>query len=227
MIPSLLFLMIRRYRQKNPEKFGLIIKRLVYTGKCALLLLISLLVLSTAWSQKRTLRYLIKRNGSDVGELRFMEERNQGKTIYRLESLVKTRFIISFNATGTEEAVFNNGILVSSSILRKLNGNEKANRSIKASGNSYLSMGKGSEQKLDRYPIKQNMLCLYTKEPDYITEVYSDNFQRFVPIQKLNPRHYKITFPDGNSSEYFYNNGICTRIKINHTLYKAEVLLTM
>lgn len=227
MIPSLIFLMLRRYRQKNPEHFSLIIKRLVYTGKCVLLLLVSLLILSTAWSQKRTLRYVIKRNGSEVGELRYMEIRNQGNTTYRLESSVKTRFIISFHASGTEEAVFNNGILVSSSIHRKLNGNEKANSKIKASGNAYLTIGKSGEQKLDRFPIKQNMLCLYTKEPEHITEVYSDNFQRFVSIQKLNPHHYKITFPDGNSSEYFYEKGICTRIRINHSLYKADVLLTM
>ena len=112
-----------------------------------------------------------------------------------------------------------------SSIYRKMNGSVKADKKIKATGNIYTIYNEDKTEKLNNYPIRYNMLSLYTNEPVNFSTVFSDNFQQLLTIQTINPHHYKIKFPDGNSNEYFYTNGMCTKVKISHSLYSATIEL--
>ena len=142
-----------------------------------------------------------------------------------MESEVRTRMIFLFTAKAREESIYENGVLTWSSIYRKMNGNEKANKKTRLAGNNYI-ISKGDESEtLNNYPIRYNMLSLYTQEPVNVKRVYSDNFQQFLDIQVIAPHHYKIRFPDGNSCEYFYNNGVCAKVKVNHSLYSASIEL--
>ena len=67
---------------------------------------------------------------------------------------------------------------------------------------------------------------VYISEPLNITKVYSDDFEQQVDIQKIADHHYKIKFPDGNYNEYFYTDGVCSKIEIHHSLYSASIELT-
>jgi hypothetical protein len=83
----------------------------------------------------------------------------------------------------------------------------------------------GSERRIPASAIYYNMVCLYTQEPVSVNQVYSDKFQKFLPIQILGKQHYKIDFPDGNSNQYYYQNGICRRIESNNTLFPVVMEL--
>jgi len=92
-------------------------------------------------------------------------------------------------------------------------------------GNKYIVTDKGTKEQLSNTPIKYNMVCLYTNEPSQINLVFSDKFQKLLPIQKLGEHHYKISFPDGNFNEYYYSDGTCKRIEVNHSFYSAVIEL--
>ena len=129
--------------------------------------------------------YQILRNGNKVGSLHFSETATGDMDYLKMESDVKTRFIFTFTAHANEEAVYYNGVLLRSSIYRQLNGNEKVNKQHQARDNRQyiIHKGKGSEV-TKNYPITYNMLSLYSKEPENINRVYSDNFETFIAIQK-------------------------------------------
>jgi len=76
-------------------------------------------------------------------------------------------------------------------------------KKIKAKGNAYNGNKGSKTETLSNYPIRYNMLSVYITEPVNINQVYSDNFQKQVDIQKVAEHHYKIKFPDGNFNEYF------------------------
>ena len=176
-------------------------------------------------SQARSLSYEILRNGNKVGTLNFTQSVISGMNYLQLESDVKTRFIFTFTAHSKEEAIYSNGILLRSSIFRQMNGREKANKQHQVLNNQYvIHVGKNSAI-TQNYPITYNMLSLYTIEPININKVYSDNFETFIAIQKVEMHKYRISLPDGNYNYYYYKDGILNMVEVHHSLYSATIVL--
>lgn len=188
------------------------------------LLLLTFATINVSGQEKR-LAYDIKRNGDVVGNIHFIQGVSGNRTVLTMESEVNTRFIFNFKAKAKEEVIYDNGIMTWSSIFRKLNGTVKVDKKTKANGNAYTVYKGSKTETLNNYPIRYNMLSVYISEPVNITKVYSDNFQQQIDIQKIADHHYKIKFPDGNYNEYFYTNGICSKIKVHHSMYSATIEL--
>jgi uncharacterized protein DUF6134 len=113
-----------------------------------------------------------------------------------------------------------------SSIYRRLNGNEKVNKQHQENNGQYIIHAGQRSEITKTYPITYNMLSLYSKEPEDISRVYSDNFESFVSIQKTGQHRYKITLPDGNYNNYYYKNGLLVQVEIHHSFYSANIVLT-
>jgi len=228
MIPAFILWFLSRYlrsRHKHTAVRLFLRKLKKQLFRVATVLLLTIFSLN-GHSQKRSLNYKILRNGNKVGTLRFTESSSGNMSYLQLESDVKTRFIISFTAHAEEQAVYANGILLHSSIYRKLNGSEKANKQHRAENNRYvIHAGKNSEV-AKTYPITYNMLSLYSKEPVNVGSVYSDNFETTLKIEKTATHTYKINFPDGNYNYYSYKDGILNEIEIHHSFYSANIVLT-
>jgi len=231
MIPVLIIWLIKHYRENNKGKMAGVAPKIAkkyLPFVAAILLLIILLIFSTnSYSQNKKFNYQIIRNGDKVGSLLFSETSTGDLDYLKMESDVKTRLIFTFTAHASEEAVYNNGILLRSSIYRRLNGTEKANKQHEATGNRQYLIRTGKTSEFTKtYPITYNMLSLYTKEPENISKVYSDNFQTFLAIEKAASHKYKITLPDGNYNYYYYKNGILNLVEVHHTFYSANIILT-
>jgi len=231
MIPVLIIWLIKHYRENNKGKMAGVAPKIAkkyLPFVAAILLLIILLIFSTnSYSQNKTFNYQIIRNGDKVGSLLFSETSTGDLDYLKMESDVKTRLIFTFTAHASEEAVYNNGILLRSSIYRRLNGTEKANKQHEATGNRQYLIRTGERSELTKtYPITYNMLSLYSKEPENISKVYSDNFQTFLAIEKAASHKYKITLPDGNYNYYYYKNGILNLVEVHHSFYSANIILT-
>jgi uncharacterized protein DUF6134 len=225
MIPALILFLIRRYKRYHPDAAARFVSLFSKFGKPVLLFLLCIALSVWAYSQNKKLEYQIKRKGDVVGNIVFTQYSSGNKTIMKMQSEVKTRFIFLFTAKALEETIYENGIMIWSFIHRKLNGNEKANKKTEASGSNYIVSNGDDKQVIRNYPIRYNMLSLYAAEPTNFSMVYSDNFQVFLIIQKIAPHHYKIKLPDGNYNEYFYSNGVCTKVEVNHSLYSATIEL--
>lgn len=221
MIPSILFLLLRRYQKHHPEKTGLIAAHLRFVARLALLLLLMTGAACYAFSQERVLQYTINRNGEPVGSLTLKEIRNGDKISLRLQSNVKTSFLLTVEVTAQEEALYENGVLVSSSFYQKVNNNERANTKMQATGAAYKVTNKQQTTLLKNYPITYNMICLYTVEPVHVRHVFMDKYQQFVPVEVLGAHHYKLTFPDGAYNEYYYKDGLCVKVKMNSNWFNA------
>jgi Domain of unknown function (DUF6134) len=226
MIPVIIIWLIRRYREKNKRRNVPILPKNSKKYLCSVSVVLFLILLSVkSHSQNKTLTYQIVRNGNIVGTLRFSETSTGDMDHLKMESDVKTRFVFTFTAHSNEEAVYHNGVLLHSSIYRKLNGTEKANKQHQAGNQQYIIHAGERTEITKNYPITYNMLSLYSKEPENISQVYSDNFQRFLAIQKTDQHRYKITLPDGNYNYYYYKNGVLNLVEVHHSLYSANIVL--
>ncbi|HLF45589.1 MAG TPA: DUF6134 family protein [Chitinophagaceae bacterium] len=227
MTPTILYFLLRYYRRHCPEKAEKIQQLFYKISRVIMLIIFCTLLPGLGFSQEKKLEYNIKRKGDVVGNIRFIQTSAGNRTTMKLESEVKTKVVFTFTAHTREETIYDNGIMTWSSIFRKMNGNVKADKKTKAAGNNYTVFTGSKSVALNHYPIRYNMLSIYAMEPINNLKVYSDNFEQDLEIQKIKEHHYKIKFPDGNYNEYFYSNGICSKIEIYHSLYRATIELNI
>ena len=222
MITSILVLLIRRYCKNNPHRLC-ILSKIFSACRIVSFLFLPVLIPIQSKGQVTVDSYVVKKNGSKVGTLNIRQVKTGIRTSLFMESQVTTRFIFLLTSTLKEEAIYENGILIQSAIYRELNGNEKANKKIRMSGDVYIITSNGQDVIYNK-PIKANILWLYMREPVDVSNVYSDNFQTHIPIRQTGSHRYTLSFPDGNSQEFIYRNGICIQVNIIHSFYTAQLV---
>jgi len=221
MIPTLIFLLIRRYNRKYPGR----IRKYIFYGVKLILAAAVLLFANNAVAQKNELAYDVVRNNKNIGTLKIQCSSYANKVLYRLESNIRMRFIVSFTAEAIEETIFENGVIIYSSLYRKLNGKEKANKKTVLTASGYEIQDGPEKETLNYENLQNSILTLYHKEPVDVKRVYSDNHRQYLAIEKTGNHMYRLVFPDGKYNEYYYKDGICTAVNINHPLYSAVVRL--
>jgi uncharacterized protein DUF6134 len=225
MIPVAIIWLVRRYMKKRNLKFRFPKWNTGNRFPLLVVFLVSCLVILsfTSPAQYRSVNYSITRNGSKIGSLRFCQFTRGDKDYIKIESEVKVRFILSFTVKASEDALYSGGVMVKSSIFRQTNGSVKANKQHEAVNNQYVIHDGSREGVFKNYPITFNMLRLYAGEPVNVDQVYSDNYETFITLEKTEPHSYKISLPNGNYNVYHYENGILKMAEVHTDLYTAKI----
>lgn len=188
-------------------------------------LLIIFLVPMSSSAQNFQLNYKIVRNGEDIGWLKLDKNTVGNKSVLLLVSEIKTKVVFPITVFAKESSAFENGKLVYSSQIRKTNGAVKLDKQTKLMENKYEVTTNGEKENLFLPTITKNLLSLYFQEPIDSKSVYCDNQQCFVKIARTDDGGYKVAFPNGNANYFYYKDGVCSKIKIVHTLYTAEIII--
>lgn len=175
-------------------------------------------------AQEKTVKYNILQNDNIIGQMQFCQKKDSGNLYLSMVSSAKSRFVFSIEVNTEERAHFRNGLLVSSSVQRQVNGKEKANKQTRFINNSYQLKSERKTALLNR-PISYNLLLLYANEPSDLSQVYSDNYQQFLEIKQTSPHKYRIQLPDGNYNDYHFSEGICKEIILHHSFYTITMRL--
>ena len=174
--------------------------------------------------QERMAQYDVLHNGEVKGTLTLYEKKDAELVKIRIKTEVKTRFVFRVIVKSVEEAFFENGNLVYSSIVREVNGQEKINQQLQSSGNAYRLKGREDITGLPEYPIRFCILLLYCREPVNVKQVYSDSYHQYLQIKEAGKNRYRVIFPNGSSNYYCYQNGVCTRVEVDQ-FYHLEFVL--
>ena len=228
MVPTLLYLLIKKFRRQDWGKIKkafisrLFIRRNQVIATLVILMLLVSLVLT---AQKQIRNYKVMRKGSEIGWVTLLKQTDSSTATISLESEIKTKFIFTFSSAAKEVSEFRYGRLWHSYFYRKVNGNVKADRNTQLSGNSYEVNERSGKTTLNLLPVTFNTLCMYFQEPVNLKQVYSDNQQSFLDIRKEPDGAYTINFPDGSTNSFYYSSGVCYKVKVESTFYSAVLLL--
>src|SRR5450631_914836 len=174
-----------------------------------------LLLLPTVSSaQDRNLEFNIIHHGDLKGTVQLSEHSEGNIRRIKVESLIQTRFLFHITVKTIEEAIYREGLLISSRFYQKINDKEASDRAMIWKDGSYQFLGSQKTGKLPGVPIEQTILSLYYKEPVNIREVFSDNFQQYLPVNKTSSGHYRVDLPNGNSNYYIYQQGRLVRVEV-------------
>ncbi|MCI4443773.1 MAG: hypothetical protein JHC39_09780 [Lentimicrobium sp.] len=210
------------YANLKTSKFQ---KANVHTFLMGLLLLLMLIIPMVSNAQYLQLNYKITRNGNEIGWLRLEKSTVGNKSDLLLVSEVKTKVVFPITVCAKESASFEGGKLIHSSQNRKTNGSTNLDKQTKLIANEYEVSENGEKERLSFPTINENLLWLYFQEPIDFKTVYCENQQCFVKVIKTSDGGYKVKFPNGSINCFYYKEGVCTKIKIVHTFYSAEIIL--
>jgi hypothetical protein len=220
MLAYLIFILINKYCKEHVIRFT------SKFGKSILLLVFLLLLLVVAVAaQERKLQYSVKKGNNIVGYMTILLKDSQNTNVIKLYSDVNVRFIIKIALKDVEESIFKEGYLVSSNLYREVNGNEKANKKHNVFSAGYIVESKNRRDTVYCSRISYNLMSMYRAEPVTIKQVYSENFEKFLAIEKVGVHTYRLQLPDGNYQKYFYKGGICVKVELHNSFYMVTMEL--
>ncbi|HZG23439.1 MAG TPA: DUF6134 family protein [Chitinophagaceae bacterium] len=172
--------------------------------------------------QRLNLSYKVMQNNNTLGWIKIQKTETGTSSHIILDSEIKKKLIFTISVVEKQEATFTNGLMMKSFIYRKVNNDVKMNKNTLYNGKFYDVRNLGKSERLMISRIHYNLLSLYFKEPVNVKQVYSDTFQQLLNIEFAGNACYKVKLPDGNSNYYYYANGICSRVRLEHTLFSIE-----
>ena len=178
-------------------------------------------------AQDQNLSFEVWKNKSHIGNISMTEKIKSDSVVYNLSSEIKAKVILSFNVTGIEKTIYKNGILVYSSVYRKLNSNEKVNKELLFDEGKYYLRNGGRKHTLSIKEIKDNLVTLYFYEPTNISKVYCDNHNSMASVVLLESGKYQVTFPDGSYNIFYYKNGKCKKVDAFSSLYEVQLISSL
>lgn len=177
------------------------------------------------YSQDRVLNYNIMMGGSKIGSLLMLRHDSLGTTAIKINCHARKRIIFLYTLTENQESYFDRGIMIRSSIYRKVNSNVKINQHTQFKGDHYVVSKGTSDQAVMLNGVSYNQTSLYFTEPSGIKQLYSDIYLTMLDIKKVANGVYKLLLPDGNVNYYYYSDGVCSKVKIDRMLFSVEFVL--
>jgi hypothetical protein len=169
-------------------------------------------------------QYEVRYNGAAKGMMWVIKKTEGLITTIRIESDFNFRFLVPVSIKAVEEASFTKGVLTYSFVDRKVNGKQKVNQTLVASGQSYQWTGKRNKE-APGYPITHSIMSLYIQEPTGQLSVFSDALGENIPLTKIGSGKYRLDLPNGNINYYNYTDGVCTLVEIHHSFLQIQLQL--
>jgi len=179
-----------------------------------------LLGMTTCQTNEIRLEYGVERNGDVIGQILAVKKVEGTRISYTMESNVVVRLLLTFNMYSRVSGTFQNGLLQDGSVIRRINGKDRANARITRTDDQYLIEDREQKQRF-RETIYYSTARMMHDEPLGVTRIFSENYRKFIPVREVRPHYYEIVLPDGNRNYYTYVNGICTRAEINTGFSRA------
>ncbi len=185
------------------------------------------LFIKSSSAQNQNLSFEVWKNRSHIGNISMTEKIRSDSVVYDLSSEIKTKVILSFNISGIEKTIYKNGLLVYSSVYRKLNSKEKVNKKLLYNEGKYQLINGGRKSTLSFNKIDVNLVTLYFYEPVNISQVYCDNHNSMAGVVQIERGKYQVNFPDGSYNIFYYKNGKCERVDAVSSLYEVQLISTL
>jgi len=168
------------------------------------------------------LKYDVEIQDKYVGWMTCLKNVNPSQpteTNFVIDSKVNVNVITDYDIQFKLESGYKNGSLANANYFTKVNGDTQSLSSVKWDGTQYWGWDGKKKTTLGSDKIMQSIGNLYFKEPVGLTQLFSEKYLAFCPITKAG-EYYTVSFPDGKSTIYKYQNGICVWAESKQKLYK-------
>lgn len=225
MIPMLILYLLKKMKRKSFfSRFLLGLKKATLKLRFATILLSVSLSYGTDTSLTRQINYKILYNNEVIGTININRISSNRSTTYSLVSEIKAKFIKKFKILGKETSVFKDGVLIYSSVFRKVNNKIKANHVVVYENKQYRLEHSNNGKSLGLNTIERNLVTLYFNEPKGENKVFNDNLKKMVNVVQIGKGKYKVGFSKGKYNVFHYENEKCVKIQAFSPLFNVTLI---
>ncbi|WP_241330551.1 DUF6134 family protein [Chryseobacterium arthrosphaerae] len=178
-----------------------------------------------AMSVKEYLNYSIIKDDKTIGTIRVERSLKDNITEYLFESRAQVKILYSIEIYDKMNVNFKQNILQQAKLYRTMNGKLKVNNTAIWNGSFYNLSDKDGPNGFLKQSVLYSTASLYFNEPENVKSVFSEKFQKMVPVQKIDARRYRISLPNGNTTTYTYTSGICTLVEASTDFANLKFVL--
>ena len=179
-----------------------------------------------ASAQITTLTYDVVRNEKVIGSIKTVETVTGSNYHYQLQSRVSVSILfLKYRVELSLAGFYEDGILTSASLSKRVNGKEKERNKIDLKNRVYTISKRGELIEKFDGSISYAVSALYFNEPLNQTKVYSETHLKFIPLEKISTRSYRMILPNGRVNIYTYKDNICEYALIDAGITKVEFIL--
>ncbi len=182
-----------------------------YSIKVAIMLLLVAFQFKVCNSE--SLSYTVLKGEDKIGKINITRTAQNSTTEYFFESNVKLRFLLNIEVYDRMKVIYKGNQMVHAELYRTLNGKVKVNNTAIWNGKHYEMKNMDNEKNTISYPIYITTANLYYSEPKNTTAVFSEKFQKMIPIKNTGDKKYTLMLPGGNKTTYSYANGVCSMVE--------------
>ena len=140
-------------------------------------------------------------------------------TNYVIDSKVIINIITTYTIQFNSSSSYKYNDLYRANYATKVNGDTQSFSTVKWDGSRYLGWDGTNNNVITSEKITQSIGNLYYKEPVGLTQLFSEKYMAMCPISHVG-EYYTVSFPDGKTTIYKYQNGICIWAESKQKLYK-------
>jgi hypothetical protein len=160
-----------------------------------------------------SLSYTVLKGNDKIGKINISRTTKNNITEYFFESNVKLWFIVSVEVYDRMKVTFQGNQMLQSHLYRTLNGKVKVNNVATWNGTHYDLNNKDEEKSTIKHLIHLTTANLYFFEPKNVNAIFSEKFEKMIPVKATGARKYTLELPNGNKTSYSYENGICSLVE--------------
>ncbi len=171
------------------------------------------------------LTYDITLNGRHIGQLQTASLVNGQQVHYTVEAAVSMHLLGTKTMTTLFKATYTDQVMTQASFHDQLNGKTNHLSRVIREATGYLINVNDTRSRLANRKITYSTALLYYREPDSLTELFSERYGRFCPIRRVDTHRYELTMPDGKKNYYSYENGLCKEVEVHHGFWTIYFML--
>ena len=173
-----------------------------------------LLVLANGHTGAQHITYDVVKGDKVIGKMTVDKIVSGDKVTLNIKNDVEFTLLFSFTSLYWLSETFENGILVSGDSHNDFNGRRQKETKLKRNGSKYYIISDEVSSYFGSKDLTYSVSNFYFTEPKDGQEVFSQWFGRFMTMKQDSPHVYEVSSPDGTNT-YWYNNGICTKVKVS------------
>ena len=186
-------------------------------GKTPIILITLLILLLGRSLEAQNLNYSVMWKGDSIGIVSANKYDSAEFNVYAIKSKVEFWFFGIKTIKYNYLTIYKQDTLISAFTRYTRNGDIKAESSIQLHDKGYDIIVDGDSRMITSpHPIDHSVTAIYHNEPNLLTGIFSERFGEMLKVNSPDPNHYFIEKPDGRQTEYFFEDGICSKVVIDN-----------
>ncbi|MBD0832460.1 DUF6134 family protein [Aestuariibaculum sediminum] len=226
MIPALILYLIRRmkYGSDASNDFEKIREIILKIKSVLFFFIVSSACAINTISKTEILTYKVVKNNTTIGYIHIEKHVNQDVITYDLKSNVEVKLLVKVSVSSSEKSVYKDGVLLYSSVYRKINGKVKANHKVIRETEQYAVIDNNEKKFIELSKLSKGLVALYFEEPKEVRKVYCDNLKQAVSVTPVRVGCYRVDFERGKYNVFHYKNGECIKIEAISNMFKVTLI---